>query len=697
MAANDGFLPEEQKEVMNSAPGSSKSLSSSPKKLSTLLDDHLDKCGGVNGGGNAHSGKLDKGVEEGVGSKGATERPLDTDCDVHLDHKYDSDEEPYKLVGKDVIDPVNDYKNAVVSIIDEYFSTGAVDVAAYNLRELGSSEYHPYFIKNLVSVAMNRHDKEKEMASVLLSTLHVDVIAPAQISQGFILLLESADDLSVDNPEAVNVLALFVALAVVDGILPPVFVTRVAKILPEYSKGRLAIKAAVNSYLSDPHHEELIERKWSGGTHLTVEEIKKKITDILREYVENGDTLKACRSVRELQVPFFHYKVVKRAVVVAMKTQSTEPLIIKLLQAASKEGLISINQMMKGFYQVEASLDDISLDIPLARSLFQSLIARAILEGWLDPSFSKSTSKGDVGPRQDNEKLKWYKKEVVHIIHEYFLSDDIPELIHSLIDLEAPEFNPNFLKRLITLAMDRKNREKEMASVLLSGLHTQVFSTEDTVNGFVLLLESTEDMSLDILNASNELALFLARAMIDDVLAPLNLDEIASKLPPNCHGIECVHMARSLVFSRHAGERILRCWGGGSGRAVEDAKHKVLKLLEEYERGGTVKEACQCIRDLGMPFFNHEVVKRALVMAMEKKNDRMLDLLQECFAVGLITMNQMSIGFGRVKDELDDLVLDIPNAMDKFESYVENAREKGWILPSFDTYGVDVSLVSTNS
>jgi hypothetical protein len=42
---------------------------------------------------------------------------------------------------------------------------------------------------------------------------------------------------------------------------------------------------------------------------------------------------------------------------------------------------------------------------------------------------------------------------------------------------------------------------------------------------------------------------------------------------------------------------------------VEDAKDKILKLLEEYESGGVVGEACQCIRDLGMPFFNHEVVK----------------------------------------------------------------------------------------
>ncbi|KAJ6339676.1 hypothetical protein OIU77_007588 [Salix suchowensis] len=171
-------------------------------------------------------------------------------------------------------------------------------------------------------------------------------------------------------------------------------------------------------------------------------------------------------------------------------------------------------------------------------------------------------------------------------------------------------------------------------------------------------LESAEDTALDILDASNELALFLARAVIDDVLVPLNLEEIGSKLQPNCSG-------------------------SGTGWAVEDAKDKILKLLEEYESGGVLGEACQCIRDLGMPFFNHEVVKKALVMAMEKKNDRMLDLLQVCFNEGLITINQMTKGFTRIKDGMDDLALDIPNAEEKFNFYLEYAQKKGWVLPYF--------------
>ncbi|CAI0447502.1 unnamed protein product [Linum tenue] len=703
MASNEGFLTDEQREVLKLACQNAdnlasppKSLSSSPKSPSGLRPEHFVRVPGAGkastggAGGRhvkrSHSGKYGRAKKDGAGGKGTWGKLLDTEGDIHIDRNdpnYDSGEqEPYKLVGATLSDPLDDYKKAVASIVEEYFSTGDVEVAASDLRELGASQYHPYFIKRLISMAMDRHDKEKEMASVLLSSLYADVITPAQIRDGFVILLESTDDLAVDILDVVDVLALFVARAVVDEILPPAFLPRAKKTIPEASKGFQVLLTAEKSYLSAPHHAELVENRWGGSTRNTVEEVKKKIASLLREYVESGHAVEACRSIRELGVTFFHHEVVKRALVLAMEIQTAEPLISKLLKEASEEGLISPSQMTKGFARLAESLDDLALDIPSARPLFQSIVSKAISEGWLDASFSNNSGE-DREPQAEAAKLKRYKEEVVAVIHEYFDSDDIPELIRSLVDLGLPKYNPIFLKRLITLAMDRKNREKEMASVLLSALHIEIFSTEDIVDGFVMLLESAEDTALDILDASNELALFLARAVIDDVLVPLNLEEIGGQLPPNSSGSETVKMARSLITARHAGERLLRCWGGGTGWAVEDAKDKITKLLEEYDSSGGVGEACQCIRDLGMPFFNHEVVKKALIMAMEKKNDRMLDLLQECFNEALITTNQMTKGFTRIKEGLDDLALDIPNAEEKYAFYVEYAQKKGWLQASF--------------
>uniref|UniRef100_A0A0D9X3Y4 MI domain-containing protein n=1 Tax=Leersia perrieri TaxID=77586 RepID=A0A0D9X3Y4_9ORYZ len=706
---NEGFLTQDQREKLRIAVQNAETLSlASPRSptggsTSSLLQQYelqkeqqraaaaaaAARGGGGGGGGvrhvrRTHSGKPIKVKKDGAGGKGTWGKLIDTDTDACLDRNdpnYDSDEEPYELVEAPVSTPVDDYKKSVVPIIEEYFSNGDVKLAASDLKELGYDDFHRYFVKKLVSMAMDRHDKEKEMASVLLSSLYGDVISSTQIRLGFVMLLEAVDDLAVDILDAVDVLALFIARAVVDDILPPAFLSREKASLSESSKGMQVVQIAEKSYLSAPHHAELLERRWGGSTRTTVDAVKLRVTDLLKEYIKNGDTAEACRCIRELAVPFFHHEVVKRALTLGMESPNAEALIVKLLKEASEELLISSSQMMKGFSRFVDSLDDLCLDIPSAKSQFQALVSKAVSEGWLDSSFVHLGANGDV---QDDEyeKLRRYKREAVSMIHEYFLSDDVPELLRSLKELGFPEYNPIFIKKLITIAMDRKNREKEMASVLLSSC-MELFSTEDIVKGFIMLLESAEDTALDILDASDELSLFLARAVIDDVLAPLNLDEISSKLTPNCSGAETLNMARSLATARHAGERLLRCWGGGTGWAVEDAKDKIAKLLEEYETGGDVGEACNCIRELHMPFFNHEVVKKALVMAMEKKNERILSLLQECFGEGIITINQMTKGFSRVRDGLDDLALDIPDAREKFLSYVEHAKKSGWLLPSF--------------
>jgi hypothetical protein len=55
--------------------------------------------------------------------------------------------------------------------------------------------------------------------------------------------------------------------------------------------------------------------------------------------------------------------------------------------------------------------------------------------------------------------------------------------------------------------MDRKHREKEVTYVLFSSLSLELFTTDDIIKGFIMLLQSTEDTTLDIVDAPSELAL----------------------------------------------------------------------------------------------------------------------------------------------------------------------------------------------
>ncbi|KAH8509132.1 hypothetical protein H0E87_011049 [Populus deltoides] len=709
MEYSDGFVSKEHRELARSASESADPLSVSPLQISIHTKSAIspnsprspNRTGSSRGSPSkgspgkcvrhTHSPKDGRPKKGGSGGKGTWGGLLDVDDSHSLDPNdpnFDSSEEcDHTTVRKSTTDFL-EFKRNVTIIVEEYFATDDIVSTANELRELEMSGYHYYFVKKLVSMAMDRDDKEKEMAAVLLSALYADIIDPPQVYRGFCKLVESADDLIVDIPDTVDVLALFIARAVVDDMLPPAFLKKQMASLPEDSKGIDVLKRAEKGYLSAPHHAEIIERRWGGGMKKTVEDVKAKIDNLLQEYAVSGDKKEACRCIKDLKVPFFHHEIVKRALIMAMERKQAEGRLLDLLKEASEEGLINSSQTSKGFGRMIDFVDDLSLDIPNARRILQSLISKAASEGWLCASSLKSLVPTPVKGSLQDDSAKIFKLKAQSIIQEYFLSGDISEVgscLGSENNAYSAELNAIFIKRLITLAMDRKNREKEMASVLLSSL---CFPSDDVVNGFIMLIESADDTALDNPVVVEDLAMFLARAVVDEVLAPRQLEEIGTQFSgPESIGRKVLQMAKSSLKARLSGERILRCWGGGRtdspGWDIEDVKDKVGRLLEEFESGGDIGEACRCIKELSMPFFHHEVVKKALVAIIEKKNERLWGLLDQCFSSGLITTYQMMKGFGRVAESLDDLALDVPDAEKQFKHYVERAILAGWLDSSF--------------
>ncbi|KAJ4779669.1 MA3 domain-containing protein [Rhynchospora pubera] len=176
-------------------------------------------------------------------------------------------------------------------------------------------------------------------------------------------------------------LALFISEAG-DTILHPDFIGRVKELLPETSKGIEVIKIAEKSYPSFPHHAERLERHWGGTIWLTVEDDKKKLIDLLRAYAENGDS-----GFRMHKTGVSHLEVVKQAITLAMEKPDLEANVLRLLKEANEKLLVSSSQVFKGFSRVQESLDDLSLEIPSAKAIFNSLRKRFLKNGLMPPSF----------------------------------------------------------------------------------------------------------------------------------------------------------------------------------------------------------------------------------------------------------------------------------------------------------------------
>ena len=79
---------------------------------------------------------------------------------------------------------------------------------------------------------------------------------------------------------------------------------------------------------------------------------------LLAEYLTNGDTLEASHCLMELNVPYYHHELVKRALVMAADDSKghDSPLLLKLLSELASSGAINQAGHMNALvYQTTAS------------------------------------------------------------------------------------------------------------------------------------------------------------------------------------------------------------------------------------------------------------------------------------------------------------------------------------------------------
>ena len=90
--------------------------------------------------------------------------------------------------------------------------------------------------------------------------------------------------------------------------------------------------------------------------------------------------------------------------------------------------------------------------------------------GTASPSFATTT-----GTRLT---LPEYKERAVSILREFYLSGDYDEVRRCFDELATPFFGFEFVRRTLMMAMERGDKEREMASRLLSVMYANELSME---------------------------------------------------------------------------------------------------------------------------------------------------------------------------------------------------------------------------
>ena len=136
--------------------------------------------------------------------------------------------------------------------------------------------------------------------------------------------------------------------------------------------------------------------------------------------------------------------------------------------------------------------------------------------------------------------------------------------------------------------------------------------------------------------------------------------------------------AKRMLSRDHGGGLLDRSWGPGDGRPVEEMKVAVDQCLQEYLLSGDVQEAARCIHELNAKMFYHEIVKRAVVLAMDKSADQqeqMSNLLSYLMERDQLTTSQAAKGFKRLDGLISELVLDTPTAASILAQFTARAIE----------------------
>ncbi|RWS27032.1 Programmed cell death protein 4-like protein [Leptotrombidium deliense] len=281
------------------------------------------------------------------------------------------------------------------------------------------------------------------------------------------------------------------------------------------------------------------------------------------------------------------------------------------------------------------------------------------------------------------------EKRVTPLISEYFEHGDTEEVAYSLEELNLGDNVYQILVIAVTLAMERKASHREMTSVLISDLYGRILPEIEIERGFDILLKSLPDLILDTPTAPTVLGNFIARAVADDCIPP--------KFVQNCKMLgECPHIrdaidhASALLNMKHGLVRLDSVWGVCGGmRPVKYLIRQIKLLLSEYVSSGDIEEATQCLRELEVPHFHHELVYEAVLMVIDDLRERTLDLicmlLKSLCSSAVVTIDQLknvsdyrlptetnyfSQGFIRVYEEMPEICIDVPQAYTMLEKLV---------------------------
>ncbi len=271
------------------------------------------------------------------------------------------------------------------------------------------------------------------------------------------------------------------------------------------------------------------------------------------------------QKLKTLKMPIYHqelpYVIIKRALDFS---ETDRRRTSHLLNSLKNRGEVTEPQFAQSFRKLRAHLDDYLQDCPNANQIIEQFLDDSIVHGNLDKDAVASLAV----PRLSDEERRSGKEKISTILKGFYNDWDCKVAADAFAKLD-PQLHADVIKRVVSTAFDKTPKERERASRLIAALVGDVVKTNDAELGFTQLLEQVEDLYLDVRDVLHQLALFIARAVVDEALPPSFL--VRQDLGRTDMGFMVVELAQKLIQQNKLNDFLSNCWSLHDEEEGDDA------------------------------------------------------------------------------------------------------------------------------
>lgn len=156
-----------------------------------------------------------------------------------------------------------------------------------------------------------------------------------------------------------------------------------------------------------------------------------------------------------------------------------------------------------------------------------------------------------------------FESEIKLVILEYFQNGDAFEVIDTLKMFDLSKVKAQLVSYILSIGLEHNNTSKELLSRLLRDLKLELFTEDDFVAGFDLLMKNLDDLVLDNPEAPQTTGTFIARAIADKVLPKEFLNHEVERSDEK--SMKALDSARVLVNINDHLFQLSHIWGNKGG------------------------------------------------------------------------------------------------------------------------------------